>query len=54
MLLQVLVLVAGVVALLASKRLLTSVDHRVGLQIGSSIARIVTFLTLEWLLSCVD
>ena len=52
--LQVLGFVAGVGALLASKRFFVSVDHYVDLETEGSIARIVTFLTLERFLSCVD
>ena len=52
--LQVLGFVAGVVALLASKRFFARVDHLVDLKMMSSIARIVTFLALERFLSCVD
>ena len=44
--LQVLGFVAGVGALLASKRFFVSVDHCVDLECVSSIGRIITFLTL--------
>ena len=52
--LQVLGFVAGVVALLASKRFFASVDHYVDLETEGSIARIVTFLALKRFLSCVN